>query len=82
MVAPFALLTNACLSVRAQFKDAASELRRGEALRTMSPNLHVNCLFKHTVGDAEVSIVVELQVHILAILQTKREAHKARATTR
>ena len=42
----------------------------------MSPNLHINCLFKHTVGDAEVSIVVELQVHISAILETKREAHK------
>ena len=69
-----------CLSERAQFKDAATELRRGEALRTMSPNLHVNCLFKHTVGDTEVCIVVELQVHISAILETKREAHKVRET--
>ena len=57
-----------------------SELRSGEALRTMSPNLHVNCLFKHTVGDAEVCIVVEVQVHISAILETKREAHKVRET--
>ena len=49
-----------------------SELRSGKALRTVSPNLHVNCLFEFN----GVCIVVELQIHIKAILETKREAHK------
>ena len=41
----------------------------------MSPNLHANCLFEHQ----NVRIVVELQVHIAAVLETKLEAHKVRA---
>ena len=62
-----------------QFRDAIAEFRSGEALRTVSPNLHANCLFKHTFdGGTEICIVVELQIHISAILETKREAHKVR----
>ena len=52
-----------------------SELRSGEALRTVSPNLHVNCLFEHD----NACIVAELQIHIMAILETKRETHKVGA---
>ena len=68
--------------MRAQFKDAANEHRAGGELRTVSPNLHLNCLFKHVIDGVELSVMAEVQIYSTAILEIKKEGHKAGARGR
>ena len=73
-------LTCACPCCVLQFKIALEELRAGAELKTVSPNIHINALFR--ADEKSAPVVVELQLYHLAILAMKLESHRLYDWTR
>ena len=42
----------------------------------------MNCLFKHVIDGVELSVVAEVQIYSTAILEIKKDGHKAGARDR
>lgn len=66
------------LCFRPQYKDACEELARGEELRTLSPNIHLNVV----IEERGKPMVCEIQIYHLGILALKHESHLLYSITR